>query len=287
MTAMTAPTITLDEWLQMALPLAGRFPDGRLTVAAQDRARAAQLLDAVRAELRGVAEGVAEYFDGSRPRYEYALALALDGGRRGALLDVGCSPGHLAMALSHAGFIVSGIDLNHLWRVKYAPGWADRLKIRCVNLEEEGLPFADRSFDVVMFTEVLEHIAIRDPHAILAECHRVLRTDGRLILSTPNAANVGNIVALLRGENIFWPPSMFYGGLDRHNREYTPAELCDLLARSAFRTYEIGYMNTWGNWHHVTGPLFHHLHDGSARSETLTHHPLFNNTIFAMATRAQ
>lgn len=44
------------------------------------------------------------------------------------------------------------------------------------------VPVADCSVDVVVSTQVLEHV--RDPPLYLAECHRVLRPGGRLLLST-------------------------------------------------------------------------------------------------------
>ena len=283
---MVMATLTAEEWIELAPAFAAAFPEGRLSVDGRQQVGAAHLLDEVRDELRPMGEDILQYFDGSRPRYELALALAL---KRlpGSVLDLGCSPGHLGMALSRARADVTGLDLSDAWRGKYPPGWADRLKVRCADLEREALPFRDESFDVVMFTEVLEHIAIKDPAEVLGEIRRVLRTGGQLILSTPNVANVGNILALARGENIFWPSPIFYGSLDRHNREYTPTEVRDLLVRSGFETFELGYMNTWSNWHHVTGPDFHHLHDGSPRARRLTAHPLFNNTIFAAATRTR
>lgn len=47
------------------------------------------------------------------------------------------------------------------------------------------LPLADASCDVVLSSQVLEHVA--DPRAYLAEAHRVLRAKGRLLLSTHGA----------------------------------------------------------------------------------------------------
>jgi SAM-dependent methyltransferase len=44
------------------------------------------------------------------------------------------------------------------------------------------VPVADGSFDAVLSTQVLEHVA--DPAVYLAECLRVLRPGGRLLLST-------------------------------------------------------------------------------------------------------
>jgi SAM-dependent methyltransferase len=45
------------------------------------------------------------------------------------------------------------------------------------------LPVEDESFDFVLCTEVLEHVA--DPARVLSELHRVLRPGGGLLLSVP------------------------------------------------------------------------------------------------------
>lgn len=44
------------------------------------------------------------------------------------------------------------------------------------------LPFPEQSFEAVMSTQVLEHVS--DPGRYLAECRRVLKVGGRLLLST-------------------------------------------------------------------------------------------------------
>lgn len=281
------PPLALDQTeqlLEAALELATNFPPGQISIRRSAQERAAALLDDVQAELTDAGQNIVQYFETSRPRYEYTLSLALEqsGGR---VLDLGCSPGHLAMALAKAGFEVQGVDLNAVWLEKYAPGWATRLRITHTNIEQDPMPFPGESFDLVIFTEVLEHIAITDPRVVLGEIRRVLRPGGRMLLSTPNVANLSNVMALIQGENVFWPPEMFYGSVDRHNREYTPAELLQLVERSGFSRHALGYMNTWSNWHHVTAPLFHRLLDGSERGQRIARHPLFNNTLFVVAAR--
>jgi SAM-dependent methyltransferase len=52
----------------------------------------------------------------------------------------------------------------------------------------ESLPFADRTVDVIVMCEVIEHL--ESPPAVLAEIRRVLRDDGLLILSFPNFLNL-------------------------------------------------------------------------------------------------
>ena len=280
----SSDTSLMESWLEAALELSTTFPPGQLSTGRPQQARAVALLDEVQAELKDLGQHIVEYFETSRPRYEYTLSLALeqDGGR---ILDVGCSPGHLAMALVKAGFEVQGIDLNPLWLAKYAPGWPERLQITHTNIEQDPMPFPSESFDLVIFTEVLEHIAITDPCVILGEIRRVLRPGGRMLLSTPNVANLSNVVALIQGENVFWPPEIFYGSVDRHNREYAPSELLRLVERAGFAHHALGYMNTWSNWHHITAPLFHRVLDGSERANRIGRHPLFNNTMFVVATR--
>ena len=52
------------------------------------------------------------------------------------------------------------------------------------NIETDEFPYPDATFDVVLFAELIEHLAI-NPVWALAEIHRVLTPDGRLILTTP------------------------------------------------------------------------------------------------------
>jgi SAM-dependent methyltransferase len=49
-------------------------------------------------------------------------------------------------------------------------------------ISAESLPFEDESFDLVLCTQVLEHV--QDPAAVLAEIHRLLRPGGAALVST-------------------------------------------------------------------------------------------------------
>jgi len=55
--------------------------------------------------------------------------------------------------------------------------------IRFANVED--LPFPDSSFDVVLCRELIEHV--QDEAQAFKEMHRVLKTDGLLLITTPNA----------------------------------------------------------------------------------------------------
>jgi len=54
-----------------------------------------------------------------------------------------------------------------------------------------------KRFDRVLLLDVLEHL--RSPERILDECHRVLKPEGRIIVSLPNVANIAVRLALFAG----------------------------------------------------------------------------------------
>jgi SAM-dependent methyltransferase len=60
---------------------------------------------------------------------------------------------------------------------------ADLLTAADVRCEAAHLPFPNESFDLIICTEVLEHVP--DPAAALNEMRRTLRSTGALVLSTP------------------------------------------------------------------------------------------------------
>jgi SAM-dependent methyltransferase len=110
---------------------------------------------------------------------------------------------------------------------------------RLFNIEEDQFPYASNSFDVVLFCEIIEHL-LMNPLAALRQIHRVLKPEGRLILTTPNVARLENVIAMIRGTNIFDPYSGF-GPYGRHNREYTRLELLALLE---FAGFEVEHCHT-------------------------------------------
>lgn len=66
----------------------------------------------------------------------------------------------------------------------------DPVHTSCILLarqEPYRLPFRDSSFDVVLLWQVLEHLFGRESkRKVIAECVRVLRPGGHIIVETPN-----------------------------------------------------------------------------------------------------
>ncbi len=87
-----------------------------------------------------------------------------------------------------------GVDIS---QTSVDAGLRKGLKVLVVDVSEERLPFDDSSFDLVYFSEVLEHLY--NPDFAMEEFKRVLRPGGRLLLTTPNLAAWYNRILLLVG----------------------------------------------------------------------------------------
>ncbi len=110
----------------------------------------------------------------------YAM-LARRYGQRGArLLEIGSGLGHLIGQLE-GHFNTFAADVNH-WALTQSRHVARRTSHDLSSVEE--LPFADKSFGVVISKHVVEHLP--HPEKAIAEIGRVSAPGGVLILATPN-----------------------------------------------------------------------------------------------------
>ena len=138
-------------------------------------------------------------------RYWWAARFAP--GKR--VLDAGCGMAYGTAMLAGAGAEqVTGIDRATAVLDAARPAAPENVELVAGDLRS--LPFADRSFDLVVCFEVIEHLD--EPDAALRELERVLRRDGILLISSPN-------------RDVYEP------GNPHHLHEYTPPELRVALER--------------------------------------------------------
>jgi SAM-dependent methyltransferase len=152
------------------------------------------------------------------------------------VLDAGCGSGrHLCESFRIPDVDVVGIDLNRddLGKAKGFISLMAKEKKGCWLLAQADvtkLPFANDSFDVVICSEVLEHIV--DSRTAVAELVRVLKPGGDLVVTVPR----------FLPERICWAISRAYhhepGG---HIRIYRKAELMDLLSVAGVNCWRIRY----------------------------------------------
>jgi SAM-dependent methyltransferase len=140
----------------------------------------------------------------------------------GRVLDVGCGAGDYLALLKRAGWDPVGIDFDEKA--------LDMARLRGIDARAGDLvsaAFPHDSFDAVTMMNVIEHLP--EPAAVFAECRRILRPGGRLVMMTPN------IEAL--GHRAFGPD---WRGLEipRHLFLYSARTLRAFARRAGFRRVE-------------------------------------------------
>ncbi|MFZ1702567.1 MAG: class I SAM-dependent methyltransferase [Pyrinomonadaceae bacterium] len=168
-------------------------------MAVSERFKGANVIDAGR---------LSPYWGEHAARYEFALPFV----ESKKVLDLACGTGYGIGLLGKTARSVIGIDVDvdTALAARGECGPDDSVLLA----DGVNLPFANGTMDIVTSFETLEHLHSRAE--FLAELRRVLKKDGMLILSTPNA----NYTEPKNGK----PANPF------HIYEYTPGELLDELS---------------------------------------------------------
>lgn len=162
----------------------------------------------------------------------------------GKLLDIGFNPilTHLYMRdgradvslASHGDVPAGGQPAHDTWIIRGQP-----LPTRYFDIERHVAPYGDGEFDLVVFLEVLEHLST-DPMRALAEINRITKLGGALLLSTPNITSYRALRLLIQGRSPYISSKFLRTpSTNRHNREYTPDELKDLVTCAGYRVDHI------------------------------------------------
>jgi 2-polyprenyl-3-methyl-5-hydroxy-6-metoxy-1,4-benzoquinol methylase len=97
------------------------------------------------------------------------------------LLDAGCGTGWFSAAAAKRGANVTSMDVGP----ELLKQVSKKCQTECVVGSILEIPFEEATFDVVVSSEVIEHVV--DPKKALSELFRVLKPGGTLVLTTPNA----------------------------------------------------------------------------------------------------
>ncbi|NJN15088.1 MAG: class I SAM-dependent methyltransferase [Oscillochloris sp.] len=203
-------------------------------------------------ERRAAADGKSEYFRLHRRRFA-AMLRTMRAAPGTNVLEVGVTPGQFTELMVQAGYRVSGVDLDPDTRSAL---WRDLgVTVRRANLEREPLPFADNTFDWVVFSEVIEHL-VYSPLPVLREFQRVLRPGGRVLITTPNElylkSRLRTIMRMLLWQsantNEEFRHQMLLEGEKRyttHSRTFTMGELAWLVEQAGFTLERRSYQAPW------------------------------------------
>lgn len=187
----------------------------------------------------------------------------LDGVTAPRILDIGCGDGRIAALLGEkvGATLIQGVELA-------AEGveLADKIgvKVSTVDLNEEGLPYADNSFELVFAGEIIEHMLA--PDVLLEEVYRVLApAGGILVLTAPSISSwhcrlqlllgyqpyvipiitkhrwIGAMLAKRRSREIYTKEYLVVNakeGLD-HVQFFTCKAICDLIKVHGFTLEQV------------------------------------------------
>jgi 2-polyprenyl-3-methyl-5-hydroxy-6-metoxy-1,4-benzoquinol methylase len=115
-----------------------------------------------------------------------ASVMFLPSPRHGAsLLDVGCGGGDFMLRMRDRGWTVAGVETD--------PIAVERARDRGLEVHQGkvgGAAYGDSTFDAITMSHVIEHV--HDPRDLLAQCRRLLKPAGTLVILTPNSAGWGH-----------------------------------------------------------------------------------------------
>jgi ubiquinone/menaquinone biosynthesis C-methylase UbiE len=106
------------------------------------------------------------------------------------ILDMGCSRGNDIFRINRefngyklrfVGYDIIAQDIEYAESVARQNG-IKNVSFKVTNAERPG--FEDKTFDVITCSEVMEHQ--KKPKQVLRECHRILKPNGIIIITTPN-----------------------------------------------------------------------------------------------------
>jgi ubiquinone/menaquinone biosynthesis C-methylase UbiE len=112
------------------------------------------------------------------------------------VLDIGCGTGGVSVAFARRGGSVFALEPNDthplLMALTVARARKAGVYLNPVIARGEAIPFAARSFDIVVLNDVLEHV--QSPEVVMREAARVLGRGGLIYISTPNKYSFRQIV---------------------------------------------------------------------------------------------
>jgi len=165
------------------------------------------------------------YFDGAR--FDYVNQLPEN--PSATILEIGCSNGNtgaLALGQNKCGEYI-GIEM-HGEAAKIASEKITEVLVG--DVETMILPWEENKFDVLILSEVLEHLV--DPWKALGKLHRYLKPGALVFASSPNVCHYRIILMLLGGK---WKLTE-EGVMDKtHLRWFTPSTFSEMFEISGYK----------------------------------------------------
>jgi SAM-dependent methyltransferase len=124
------------------------------------------------------------------------------------------------------------IDQKSIALYRQITGDVENGVVDIISPHEKDIQSLARQFDIILFPEVLEHLA--NPGLALGNLRQICKLNGgaKLCITTPNAFSVAAIMAAVRDYELVHPEHYYY---------FSPCTLRRLLTDSGFSNIELGF----------------------------------------------
>lgn len=138
----------------------------------------------------------------------------------GTVLDVGCGTGLITRNFTRKNQRVLALDLNH-WALTQMGNRPFITRIQC---DVEILPIKNESVDLVVATEMIEHL--EKPEKTASEIFRVCKKGGKVIGTVPSTSDIWKMRRFL---------SLSCAGDEPFHHNYTRQEIATLWRNTGFK----------------------------------------------------
>jgi len=115
------------------------------------------------------------------------------------ILDVGCREGVVGEILAKKNYVI-GLDISPNAMLYSNPNILDKGYSELLLADATNIPLSKNQIDLIIATDILEHLL--QPEKALGEFHKVLKKDGKVIITVPNLVSYNNRISILIGSGI-------------------------------------------------------------------------------------
>lgn len=145
------------------------------------------------------------------------------------ILDAGCATGYLLGLLWCSGYRnLVGVELSAQLAAVARSALPEKIEVAVADIREYLASVPDKSFDVILFYHVLEHIPREHTIPLLREFYRVIKPGGYLNIRVPNASYI------LAGNHLF--------GDFTHVVHFNERSIPQVLEAAGFSTTDIEFV---------------------------------------------
>lgn len=162
-----------------------------------------------------------------------------------AVLEIGCESGHLLLQMPpcklRMGADISQAALDDARRAADALG-AERVEFKQLNAEDP-LPFAPGAFDVIIISEMLEHV--ERPRTVLERVHAIATPETRIVITVPNEKPKLVIKDVLKALHLF---DLLFPGIEEGQSEWHLQQFSKPMIRETVKgLYDVRALESvWG-----------------------------------------